>query len=66
METAYDIYMRLDDKRLVWVDRVKGQEEAHRRAALLASTTSAEYLIYDFRRRFILEIANPESIGLTA
>jgi hypothetical protein len=66
MDSTYDIYKRLAENRLAWMDRVRGLEEARQRAVSLVSTTLGEYLIYDFREKAVLEVLSPTSTRMVA
>ena len=54
MEVSYDIYKQAEERRLVWIDRVKGLEQAHERVSSLAASQPGSYLIYDFRQRMVI------------
>ena len=56
MNNKYDIYKRLPEDRLLWVNRVMGLEEARKLVAALQTATMESYLVYDFRERFIVDV----------
>lgn len=52
----YDIYKRLPEDRLMWVNRVVGLDEARKLVAALQTATMDSYLVYDFRERAIVDV----------
>ena len=54
MNSKYDIYRKLPDDRLLWIDRVKELNEARQLVAALESTSMDNYLVYDFRARTVV------------
>ena len=56
MDSKYDIYKRLPEDRLLWVNRVKAFEDARQLIAAMQSVSLDHYLVYDFRERFIVEV----------
>jgi len=56
MNNKYDIYKRLPEDRLLWINRVMGLEEARKLVAALQTATMESYLVYDFRERFIVDV----------
>ena len=64
MDTNYDIYKRLPNDRLLWINRVRGIDEARRLVAALLSASTARYLVYDFRERTVVEVFGPQSTDL--
>jgi hypothetical protein len=56
MNNKYDIYKRLPEDRLLWINRVMGLEEARRLVAALQTATLDGYLVYDFRERSIVDV----------
>lgn len=52
----YDIYKRLPEDRLLWVNRVMGLDEARKLVAALQTATMESYLVYDFRERAIVDV----------
>lgn len=59
MNSNYDIYRRLPDDRLLWINRVKELNEARQLVAALESTSMDNYLVYDFRARTVVEVFGP-------
>ncbi len=55
MDVSYDIYKQVEEKRLLWIDRVKGLEQAHERISVLELSQPGSYLIYDFRQRTLMQ-----------
>jgi len=55
MDVSYDIYKQVEEKRLLWIDRVKGLEQAHERISVLELSQPGRYLIYDFRQRTLMQ-----------
>jgi hypothetical protein len=56
MESKYDVYKRLPEDRLLWINRVTGLDEARQLVAALQSLSVDHYLVYDFRERTIVEV----------
>jgi len=56
MDSRYDIYKRLPEDRLLWVNRVKELDDARQLVAALQSASFDHYLVYDFRERTVVEI----------
>jgi hypothetical protein len=56
MNYKYDIYKRLPEDRLLWVNRVKELEEARRLVAALQSASTDYYLVCDFTERTIVNV----------
>jgi hypothetical protein len=56
MHSRYDIYKRLPEDRLLWVNRVKALDDARQLVAALQSVSLDHYLVYDFRERTIVEV----------
>jgi len=59
MNSKYDIYRKLPDDRLLWIDRVKELNDARQLVAALESTSMDNYLVYDFRARTVVEVFGP-------
>jgi hypothetical protein len=59
MNSNYDIYRKLPDDRLLWINRVKELNEARQLVAALGSTSMDNYLVYDFRARTVVEVFGP-------
>jgi hypothetical protein len=69
MNSKYDVYKKLHDDRLLWVNRVKEIEEARQLVAAMESVSIDQYLVYDFRERIVVEVFEPpisNSRGLAA
>lgn len=60
MNTRYDIYKRLPEDRLLWVERVMGLDEARKLVAALQTASMDSYLVYDFRERTVVEVFKSE------
>ena len=56
MNSRYDIYKKLPEDRLLWVDRVKALDEARKLVAALQTASRDSYLVYDFRERIVVEV----------
>ena len=56
MNNRYDVYKRLPEDRLLWINRVMGLDEARRLVAALQTATMESYLVYDFRERVIVDV----------
>ena len=56
MDSKYDIYKRLPEDRLLWVDRVKELDDARQLVAALQSASFDHYLVYDFRERTVVDV----------
>ena len=59
MEWKYDIYKRLPEDRLLWVNRVKALDDARQLVAALQCSSLDHYLVYDFRERSVVEVFTP-------
>ena len=57
----YDIFMRFPDGTPLWLEAVKGLDEARQRLAALARTSDAEYFIYSEKSGGIID-ADPNRI----
>ncbi len=69
MNSKYDVYRRLPGDRLLWIDRVMELDEARQLVAALISASIAQYLVYDFKARMVVEVLPPQaadSRGLAA
>lgn len=67
MHSKYDIYKRLPEDRLLWVNRVAGLDDARQLVAALQSVSFDHYLVYDFRERAIVEVfAAPSHVNQLA
>ena len=64
MNHKYDIYKRLPEDRLLWVNRAKELEEARRLVAALQSASTDYYLVYDVMERTIVEVFGAQLPGL--
>jgi hypothetical protein len=60
MNNKYDIYKRLPEDRLLWINRVMGLDEARKLVAALQTATMDSYLVYDFRERTIVDVFRAE------
>ena len=56
MSVGYDIYRQVLGNEFKWMDRVKGLEEARASVETFGATSPGDYVIYDFRRRAIVEV----------
>lgn len=56
MDSKYDIYKRLPEDRLLWVNRVKELDDARQLVAALQAASFDRYLVYDFRERTVVEV----------
>jgi hypothetical protein len=56
MDSKYDIYKRLPEDRLLWVNRVKELDDARQLVAALQSASFDRYLVYDFRERAVVDV----------
>jgi hypothetical protein len=54
-EVFYDIYRQLDERRLRWIARVQGLDQARERIGILELAEPGDYLIYDFRQRTVVQ-----------
>jgi len=61
MHSRYDVYKRLPEDRLLWVNRVTGLDDARQLVAALQSASFDHYLVYDFRERMIVEVFDAPS-----
>jgi hypothetical protein len=61
MHSKYDIYKRLPEDRLLWVNRVKAIDDARQLVAALQSSSIDHYLVYDFRERIVVQIFGPHT-----
>ena len=59
MDSRYDIYKRLPEDRLLWINRVKALDDARQLVAALQCTSLDHYLVYDFRERAVVEVFSP-------
>jgi hypothetical protein len=67
MNTRYDVYRSLPNDRLVWIKRVNALDEARQVvAAALQSASLANYLVYDYRARSVVEVLGPEFTAISA
>lgn len=58
MTCGYDIYKQVAEDKLLWMNRVKGLEEAKQLVAALRAP-SDNYVVYDIRERTVVEIDGP-------
>lgn len=54
-EVFYDIYRQLEERRLRWIARVQGLDQARERIGTLELAEPGDYLIYDFRQRTVVQ-----------
>ncbi|MGH9700409.1 MAG: hypothetical protein ACRD5R_16805 [Candidatus Acidiferrales bacterium] len=57
MKRTYDIFKKLPNIGLIWVEAVEGLELARSRAHELVSITSGEYLVYDLTQMQVMDSA---------
>ena len=57
MKRTYDIFKKLPNIGLIWVEAVEGLEHAHARVCELVSAHSGEYFVYDLMHKKIVESA---------
>jgi hypothetical protein len=56
MNKTFNIYRQLSgERRVVWVDRVSGLDQATERAHGLRATVPGNYLIFDVRERTVVQ-----------
>ena len=58
MDSGYDLYKRLPNDRLLWIERVQELDKARRLVAAMKSTSMDDFLVYDFRERTVVEIGS--------
>lgn len=58
MDSGYDLYKRLPNDRLLWIERVQELDTARRLVAAMKSASMGEFLVYDFRERTVVEIGS--------
>jgi hypothetical protein len=56
MDSGYDLYKRLPNDRLLWIERVRELDKAKRLVAAMKSASLDDFLVYDFRERTVVEI----------
>jgi hypothetical protein len=61
MTPEYDIYRKLPNDRLLWINRVKELCEARKLVAALGSSSFDGYLVYDFKARTVVEVFGPDA-----
>jgi len=54
-EVFYDIYRQMEERRLRWIARVQGLDQARERIGILELADPGDYLIYDFRQRTVVQ-----------
>ncbi len=54
-EFFYDIYRQMEERRLRWIVRVQGLDQARERIDALELAEPGDYLIYDFRQRTVVQ-----------
>ena len=55
MDPIFDVFELQPDKRMIWVERFRGVDEAKRYAEKLHATSEAKYVIYSVMERRILQ-----------
>jgi hypothetical protein len=55
-EQTLDIFRILPDGSPIWVEAVKGREEARKRIAQLAAATPANYQVHDPRTNTFIDV----------
>jgi hypothetical protein len=58
MDSGYDLYKRLPNDRLLWIERVQELDRARRLVATMKSDSVDNFLVYDFRERTVVEIGS--------
>ncbi len=66
MNSRYDIYKRLPEDRLLWVNRVMALDEARKLVAALQTASMDSYLVYDFRERAVVEVFGSQQNQIAA
>jgi len=64
MNYMYDIYKRLPEDRLLWVNRVNGIEQTGRLVAALQTASTDYYLVCDSTERAIVDALGAQLAGL--
>jgi hypothetical protein len=54
-EVFYDIYRQMEERKLRWIVRVQGLDQARERIGALELAEPGDYLIYDFRQRTVVQ-----------
>ncbi|HWF38998.1 MAG TPA: hypothetical protein VG322_10795 [Candidatus Acidoferrales bacterium] len=54
-ELSYDIYRQMEERRLRWIARVQGLDQARECIGTLELAEPGNYLIYDFRLRTVVQ-----------
>ena len=54
-EGFYDIYRQMEQRRLRWIARVQGLDQARERIGALELAEPGDYLIYDFRQQTVVQ-----------
>ena len=55
MNPIFDVFELQPDKRLIWIERFQGMEEARRYAEKFDAASETKYVIYSVMERKILE-----------
>ena len=55
MNPIFDVFELQPDKRLIWIERFQGMEEARRYAERLHAASETRYVIYSVMERKILQ-----------
>lgn len=58
MDSGYDLYKRLPNDRLLWIERVQELDRARHLVEAMKSASTDEFLVYDFRERTVVEIGS--------
>ena len=62
MEVSYDIYRLMEERKLRWIARVEGLDQARERIDRLELSDPGDYLIYDFRQRTVVPHLAPVAV----
>lgn len=54
-EVFYDIYRQMEERKLRWIVRVQGLDQARERIGALELAEPGDYLIYDFCQRTVVQ-----------
>jgi hypothetical protein len=55
MNPTFDVFELLPDKRLIWVERFQGEEDAKRYAEKFRPSSETKYVIYSVKERKIVQ-----------
>jgi hypothetical protein len=60
MSSKYDIFAKIPETPLTWIESVEGIDEAQKRLISLAASTPGDYFIWDLsEHKFIEQIEEP-------